>query len=559
LNDNSTIQDITKSIENTLLSYKLQRQLLDQDSSGSSKNTQEDNSTNQSVTTQRNVGSINELGAVDNKRERGAENYDSSSTHIFNETNKNSNMCNDSDTQSVGGRDDENGDDVCRDSLDMNSHAISLYPKSSDNEPFIPISKPSNSNLTSLSDKQRHSRNNVMSVDSLQASASYKSEKFKYPFTDIEYASDMCRDSMESVHMAKFRDSLDTDRNARDISSTDNETMQTNVNVSQFPRIKTATDAKHNSKSDSTDSEDLGITSRQSSVTSHILDITIEGIFNEVKQVICSDSDINMSNKSNLIVDSIRSAMGCYVSYTLPFIERNSLREDIMKSSKKANCVNMLWWDSECSLLNRNNRHEFDRTENCIINDIIFSLFPCDENGNLPSNAINIGTAALKPSDLLPILCKSGYCKVLCLPISFDSVLDEIKIESTVMLRLSLSHRIVPVLTRSVEIHSELLRMSRDTARNVNDEESQDHQESTSECELLENNMRITLSNPISADPPAKDSSTNLKVKIHQISNLQCINMGNNGGASIYVVCYSHPTMASVSLHDILIFCFIIN
>lgn len=115
----------------------------------------------------------------------------------------------------------------------------------------------------------------------------------------------------------------------------------------------------------------------------------------------------------------------------------------------------MLWWDSECAVLNSRNHHQFTVKDGENFEDVLgitaqqcvtLSFYPADMEGSFDKNRF-LGTANLSKLELLRILEQAGCARSMRLPVTASSrAIGEVN--------LHISHRIIPVAIRSELIKS---------------------------------------------------------------------------------------------------------
>jgi len=223
----------------------------------------------------------------------------------------------------------------------------------------------------------------------------------------------------------------------------------------------------------------LSSTSSVPTPSVHLLDVSIQGTFDYLTS--------SSSHQQRLF--------GCYVSYHI-FKDCNDLSEEKLLKRQ------LLWWDRECAVLNSSNRHRIECAATSL-DDVYtalglsstqtyieFTLHGCDEDGNLidntrgdgmsnsgssgddpDANAYDNGTilgkSLLPISDIYTLLNTPGSTTEYALPIIFTDpsssssssnvVKNVIDRKSKHVLRLSVSHRVEPILllNSSIDIPAE--------------------------------------------------------------------------------------------------------
>jgi len=244
-----------------------------------------------------------------------------------------------------------------------------------------------------------------------------------------------------------------------------NGSKATTVNENGLDNIDNLINAPVMSSYSSSSSTSSSSSSPGSSVSTppsvHLLDVSIQGTFDLLSSI---------SPQHNLF--------GCYVSYHI----KDS--NDILSEEKSKR--QLLWWDYECAVLNSSNRHRIQCA--CTSVDdvctalgllatqtyIEFTLHRCDEDGNLiddttigDSNGAGavLGKSLLPISDIFTLLNTSGSTTEYVLPIILSNLSsnttrkDVMDRRNKHVMRLSVSHRIEPILllNRSIDSSSELM------------------------------------------------------------------------------------------------------
>lgn len=260
-------------------------------------------------------------------------------------------------------------------------------------------------------------------------------------------------------------------------SSADNHQYQSIVHPINAPSVPSSSSSSSSSVPlFSSSSSMLSSASSVPTPSVHLLDVSIQGTFDY----------LSLSSSSS----PQHRLFGCYVSYHI-FKDCNDLSEEKLLKRQ------LLWWDSECVVLNSSNRHRIECATTSL-DDVYtalglsstqtyieFNLHGCDEDGNLIDNTRGdgmsssgsssddldandngtiLGKSFLPISDIYTLLNTPGSTTEYALPIIFTDpssssnvVKDVIDRKSKHVLRLSVSHRVEPILllNSSIDIPAE--------------------------------------------------------------------------------------------------------